>query len=108
MLRRHALAALTLGGIASLAACQDSFARGPTEALDSNLEKSPGDDAELDDAQHHFIVGGGGCRLHVVETGDRNGQPILFLHGISQSWLSWGAQLRSELRRRYRLVAMDL
>ena len=108
MLRRHALAALTLGGIASLAACQDSFALAPTDATDLNLEKLPGDDAENEDARQRFIPGGGGCRLHVVETGTRGGQPILFVHGISQSWLSWSAQLRSGLERRYRLVAMDL
>jgi pimeloyl-ACP methyl ester carboxylesterase len=43
-----------------------------------------------------------------VETGNRRGRSILFIHGISQSVLTWRAQLRSELRRRYRLVAMDL
>jgi non-heme chloroperoxidase len=58
--------------------------------------------------QHHTITGGGGTRLHVVETGDPRGPAILFLHGCSQSWLTWDRQLRSELARRYRLVAMDL
>ena len=108
MLRRHALAALTLGGLAGLAACQDSLALAPTDAPDLNLEKMPGDDAEKDDVQHRIIIGGGGCRLHIIETGNRRGQPILFLHGFSQSALAWSAQLSSELRRRYRLVAMDL
>ena len=108
MLRRHALAALTFGGIASLAACQDSFALAPTDTPELDLEKLPSDASENDDAQHRFIVGGSGCRLHVVETGKRGGQPILFLHGISQSWLSWREQLYSDLRRRYHLVAIDL
>lgn len=108
MLRRHALAALTLGGLAGLAACQDSFAPAPTDTPDLNLEKLPGDDAEKDEVQHRSIMGGGGCRLHVIETGNRRGQPILFLHGFSQSALAWSAQLSSGLRRRYRLVAMDL
>ena len=58
--------------------------------------------------QHHTITGGGGTRLHVVETGDPRGPSILFLHGCSQSWLTWDRQLRSELANRYRLVAMDL
>jgi pimeloyl-ACP methyl ester carboxylesterase len=58
--------------------------------------------------KHHTITGGGGTRLHVVEAGDPRGPSILFLHGCSQSWLTWDRQLRSELARRYRLLAMDL
>ena len=58
--------------------------------------------------RHHTIIGGGGTRLHVVETGDPRGPSILFLHGCSQSWLTWDRQMHSELARRYRLVAMDL
>lgn len=108
MLRRHAVATLTLGGIAGLAACRDSFALAPTDALDLDLQKTIGDGGEADDVQHHVITGGAGCRLHVIEVGNRRGQPILFIHGISQSALSWSAQFNSTLRRRYRLVAMDL
>ena len=108
MLRRQVLAALTLGGIAGLAACNDSLALAPADAFEPDLEKVPGDDAEKDDIQEHVITGGAGCQLHVVETGNRRGRSILFIHGISQSVLTWRAQLRSELRRRYRLVAMDL
>jgi non-heme chloroperoxidase len=58
--------------------------------------------------KHHTIIGGGGTRLHLVEAGDPRGPSILFLHGLSQSWLTWDRQMRSELARRYRLVAMDL
>jgi len=108
MLRRHALAALTLGGLGGLAACRDSFASTPTGPLEPELEKRPGDSAEPDDTLHHTITGGGGCRLHVIETGNRRGPSILFIHGFSQNALSWSAQLNSGLRRRYRLLAMDL
>jgi pimeloyl-ACP methyl ester carboxylesterase len=58
--------------------------------------------------KHHTIIGGGGTRLHLVEAGEPRGPSILFLHGCSQSWLTWDRQLRSELARRYRLVALDL
>ena len=58
--------------------------------------------------RHHTIIGGGGTRLHLVEAGDPRGPSILFLHGMSQSWLNWDRQMRSDLARRYRLVAMDL
>ena len=58
--------------------------------------------------RHHTIRGGGGTRLHVVETGQARGRPILLIHGLSQCWLSWQPQLSSDLADRYRLVAMDL
>jgi pimeloyl-ACP methyl ester carboxylesterase len=58
--------------------------------------------------RQHTIVGGGGTRLRLVETGDPNGPAILFLHGFSQCALTWERQLDSDLARRYRLVAMDL
>jgi pimeloyl-ACP methyl ester carboxylesterase len=56
----------------------------------------------------HRIAGGAGVQLHVVEAGNPDGRPILFLHGFSQSWLAWSRQLDSELARDHRLVAMDL
>jgi pimeloyl-ACP methyl ester carboxylesterase len=46
--------------------------------------------------------------LHAVETGNPTGRPILFLHGISQCWLTWSRQLQSGLARDFRLVALDL
>jgi non-heme chloroperoxidase len=56
----------------------------------------------------HAITGGGGIRLHAVETGNPKGRPILFLHGFSQCWMSWRRQLESDLADRFRLVALDL
>jgi non-heme chloroperoxidase len=56
----------------------------------------------------HHIKGGGGAELHLVETGNPAGPPILFIHGISQSWRTWTRQLTSELERDLRLVAIDL
>jgi pimeloyl-ACP methyl ester carboxylesterase len=56
----------------------------------------------------HRIVGGGGVELNVVEQGNPQGRPILFLHGASQSWMQWIRQLDSDLSANYRLVAMDM
>jgi non-heme chloroperoxidase len=56
----------------------------------------------------HTVKGGGGVALHVVETGNATGRPILFIHGFSQCWLSWSRQLNSDLADDHRLVAMDL
>lgn len=56
----------------------------------------------------HTVIGGGGIRLHVEETGNAQGRPIFFLHGFSQSRLSWRRQMNSDLANDFRLVAMDL
>lgn len=56
----------------------------------------------------HKITGGGNVQLHVVETGNPKGRPILFLHGVSQSSLTWNLQMNSSLADSHRLVAMDL
>jgi pimeloyl-ACP methyl ester carboxylesterase len=60
------------------------------------------------DLVHTIVIGGGGVQLHVVQTGNPRGRPILFIHGFSQSWLSWQAQMDSDLVNEYRLVAFDL
>lgn len=54
------------------------------------------------------ITGGGGVQLHVVEAGNPQGRPIVFIHGFSQCWLAWSRQLTSALSDDHRLVAVDL
>ncbi|HEV2697686.1 MAG TPA: alpha/beta hydrolase, partial [Terriglobales bacterium] len=54
------------------------------------------------------ISGGAGVQLHVMETGNQNGRPILFLHGGSQCSLQWSRQMNSSLAESYRLVALDM
>jgi non-heme chloroperoxidase len=56
----------------------------------------------------HQVTGGGGVKLHVVETGDPAAPPIVFIHGFSQSGGCWTRQLESDLARDHRLVAIDL
>ena len=58
--------------------------------------------------ESHSIIGGGGVRIHLAETGNPRGRPILFIHGFSQCCLAWRRQMSSDLTRDYRLVAMDL
>jgi pimeloyl-ACP methyl ester carboxylesterase len=55
-----------------------------------------------------MIAGGSGLQLHLVESGNPKGRPMLFLHGVSQSWRTWERQLESDLANNYRLVAMDI
>lgn len=54
------------------------------------------------------ITGGGGVQLHLLETGNARGRPIVFIHGFSQCSLVWTRQMNSDLANRYRLVAMDI
>ena len=58
--------------------------------------------------KNHKITGGGSLQLHLVETGNSSGRPIMFIHGVSQCWLTWSRQLNSDLADGYRLVAMDI
>ena len=58
--------------------------------------------------KNHKITGGGGIQLHLVEMGNSQGHPIVFLHGFSQCSLAWKRQMSSDLADDYRLVAMDL
>lgn len=58
--------------------------------------------------QYHTVTGGGGVPLNIVDTATKTDRSVLFLHGFSQSWLTWSRQLRSPLANDLRLVAMDL
>ena len=54
------------------------------------------------------VEGGGGVALSVVQTGNENGPDILFIHGFSQSYLSWQDQIDSDLTKDFRLTLFDL
>ncbi len=54
------------------------------------------------------VTGGGGIQLHVIDAGNPRGKSLVFIHGFSQSALSWTRQLNSPLADTFRLVAMDL
>ena len=50
-----------------------------------------------------------GVTIHFVESGNSAGPPVLFVHGISQSWQSWQKQVNDAwLRERFRMIALDL
>ncbi len=49
-----------------------------------------------------------GVALAVQEWGNRSGPAILFVHGFSQSSLSWRRQVESDLAKEFRIVTFDL
>ena len=61
--------------------------------------------AELD---YTIIEGADEVPILVAESGNADGNVIVFVHGMSQSHLSWLPQFESELAERYRLIAYDL
>lgn len=58
----------------------------------------------------HFqvIEGSGGVPLNVVTAGDKSKPPILLVHGIGQSYVSWENQLKAPVTDQFYVVAFDL
>jgi non-heme chloroperoxidase len=55
------------------------------------------------------VKGYGDVPLVVVQTGNKQGPAILFIHGYSQSYLSWEKQLNDPaLQKDFHLIAFDL
>ena len=54
------------------------------------------------------IDGYGGVPLNVIETGNKNGPGILFIHGFGQASLAFRLQLDSKLANEFHIVAFDL
>src|SRR3954470_18293694 len=49
-----------------------------------------------------------GLMISAQEWGNPSGPEILFIHGFSQSYLSWMRQVNSDLAREFRMVTYDL
>ena len=58
--------------------------------------------------RHQWVKTPDGVEISVREWGNPEGWPILFVHGLAQSHLSFLPQFASEVLRGYRLVAYDL
>ena len=58
--------------------------------------------------ENHVVSSADGVKLHVDETGNRTGRPIVFIHGFSQSRECWAKQMGSDLADEFRLIAYDL
>lgn len=54
------------------------------------------------------VDGGGGVPLSVAQTGNPEGSDILFIHGFSQSYLSFQKQIESDLAKDFHLTLFDL
>jgi pimeloyl-ACP methyl ester carboxylesterase len=75
-------------------------------------EDADGDVEVLDGVEmtHRFAEAPGDSELlrwHYVEAGRRDGEPVVFLHGLPESWFMWHGQMAA-LSRTHRCVAVDL
>ncbi|GAC1422060.1 MAG: alpha/beta hydrolase [Candidatus Velthaea sp.] len=55
-----------------------------------------------------FVTSADGVRLHIEESGNPAGIPLLFIHGFTQSSTAWDHQFAGPLAATYRLVRFDL
>ena len=58
--------------------------------------------------QFTSVSGGNNLTLSAVTSGQEENQSLLFIHGFSQSYLSWEKQLDSDLSENFLLAAFDL
>jgi non-heme chloroperoxidase len=88
---------LAAGGALSLAGC--AAPSKPAAPVPQTATRTP----------PRMVTGGSGAKIAVYDTGNRNGKPLLFIHGFMQSHQSWVKQFVSdELKSKYRMVAMDM
>ncbi|MCC6170865.1 MAG: alpha/beta hydrolase [Gammaproteobacteria bacterium] len=66
---------------------------------------APADTSAL---RFQVVTGAGGVPLNVVSAGDPRKPPILLVHGIGQSYVSWENQLRAPVTDEFHVVAFDL
>ena len=53
-------------------------------------------------------VDAAGLRMHVVEAGPPDGDPVLVLHGWPQHWYQWRHQIPALAAAGYRVIVPDL
>jgi pimeloyl-ACP methyl ester carboxylesterase len=65
---------------------------------------SPEQPSEKVKVEHKFVEAGG-VKWHYVEAGA--GEPVVFLHGLPESWFSWHYQIE-DVSHKYHVIAVDL
>lgn len=58
--------------------------------------------------KHYTVTAPDGVRIAVQESGNPQGLPIIFIHGLLGSHLNWEKQLNDPQLQRYRLITFDL
>ena len=102
--RRHFLST-GLGGMVALSPIGGFITEGSQELVSTPYlykQNVPWSD-------QHFVDSADGTQLSVYTGGNPHGQPLIFIHGILQSALSWSSLLADrQLQRAFHLIAIDL
>lgn len=77
-------------------------------ALIVGLALLTGAPAALAVTRQYTVAAPDGVALAVQESGDPDGAPVIFIHGLLGSRLNWDKQLRDPQLQRYRLITYDL
>ena len=64
--------------------------------------------AALAETKRYTVTTQDGVTLAVQESGNPDGVPIVFIHGLLGSHLNWDAQLTSAALQRYRMITYDM
>ena len=95
--------------LASVALALASIAMpAPVFAADGSAAPTATAPAATSALRFQVVEGAGGVPLNVVTAGDKSKPPILLVHGIGQSYVSWENQLRAPLTDEFYVVAFDL
>ncbi|UQA55795.1 alpha/beta fold hydrolase [Polyangium aurulentum] len=107
---RAGLSALALSGLSLVAGCGGAPSAEPSTAPAPAARATPSaeEDVLLPGAEQIHVKTPDGVSIAVQKWGNPQGQEILFVHGLSQSHLSWAAQIKSPLAERFRIVTYDL
>ncbi len=71
------------------------------QPADTPSPEQPSGESEVE----HRFVEAAGIKWHYVEAGA--GEPVVFLHGLPESWFSWHYQIE-DVSEEYRVIAVDL
>ncbi|MCL1803068.1 MAG: alpha/beta hydrolase [Eubacteriaceae bacterium] len=62
---------------------------------------------ELDNQYQHHQIQAGGVNWHYIDTGNPDGEAVLFVHGLPENYYSWNNVLPL-IDSEYRLIAIDM
>ncbi|MDI3290825.1 alpha/beta hydrolase [Polyangium sp. 15x6] len=91
------------------AGCGEALPAAPcVPVVAAKAESAVAEDGRLPPAKQIHVKTPDGLSIAVQEWGNPRGPEVLFIHGLSQSHLSWAPQIGSSLAKDFRIVTYDL